>query len=101
MNEEIQEKLNEWREYQKMAQKYTIAHEVKPGEPLHMSTEVELMMYDKWRTKADIALNEAHTLSAQQHPDRSPWSTEQLESEQQRLIQKLKFAEDWLKKHEK
>lgn len=99
MDDEIQKKLQEFHEYNDQARKHFRAYELKPGEPLHVHTEADLMQYSKWRTKADIALNEFHLLLMDRHPGKLPWSTEQIEHQNKELHDKLAKAESWLKSH--
>jgi len=101
IEEKIQAKLKEWREYHTESGKYMIVREVKASEPIHMLTGNELMTYSKWRAKADLALNEVHALQARAYPDRITWSLEQLAAERKELLKKLRFAEDYLKEHKK
>jgi hypothetical protein len=101
MDEEIKHKLSEFNEYRAKTSELNFASFVKPGEPVKFATEYDLLLYGKWRTKADIALNEVHTLQAKKYPQSSPWSLRQLEEERRELIKKLKQNEEWLKERSK
>ena len=99
MQDEINNKLSEFHEYDDEAKKHFRAHELKPGQPIYYHTESDMMDYSKWRTKADIALNEFHALQVKLHPNKLPWSLKQLSDEHSELINKLNTAENWLKEH--
>lgn len=96
MEEQIKKRLAEFREFQQKARQLSPAYWVEQGRTGKVTTEQELLEYSKWRTKADIALNEFHELLNQRHPDRQLWSG--LEDEKKQLIKKLKHTEEMLKR---
>lgn len=99
MDDEIKKKLAEFHDYNAEARKHFGAHELAFGEPLQIHTEKDLMLYAKWRTKADIALNEFHTLLAHNNPGKLPYTLAQLQKEKAEFEAKLGRTEDWLEKH--
>lgn len=96
MSNEVKNKLEEFHQCNEEARKHFSAHELKPGQSIHMHTQVDLLEYSKWRTKADIALNEYHALLVEQNPGKLPWTLEQLEKENEEFKGKLKQTEGWL-----
>jgi|GEM_PF-3084396 len=99
MEDEIQQKLKEFHKCNEEARSHFSAHLLKPGEPLHLHTERDLLLYAKWRTKADIALNEFYTLVTKMYPERLPWTLEQLVQENKEFHRKLARTEEWLKQY--
>ena len=99
MKEDIKSKLDEFHKCNEEARKHFRAHLLKPGEPLHVHTEKDMMLYVKWQTKADIALNEFHAIVATLNPGKLPWDLEFLQRENKELKDKLERTEQWLTIH--
>ena len=99
MNNEIKQKLEEFHNCNDQARNHFSAHEFNSGEPLHMHTQRDLLLYAKWRTKADIALNEFNALVAELYPGKLPWTRKQLDQENKKFREKLARTEEWLSQH--
>ena len=93
----MKKKLEQFHEFNGEARKHFSAYKLVPGERVHMHTEVDMMQYSKWRTKADIALNEFHQLLTANIPTQLVYSLEELERQHSELLEKLKRTETWLK----
>lgn len=89
MDDEIKKKLAEFHEFNNEARKHFSAHELVLGQPLQIHTGKDLMLYAKWRTKADITLNEFHTLLVQSNPGKLPYTLDQLYREKAEFEAKL------------
>jgi len=96
MNDEIKATLDDFHTCNEQARSHFKAYEVIPDKSLRMHTQKDLMLYSKWRTKADLALNRFHTLLAQSHPGKLPYSLAELEKERANLQAKLDHTETWL-----
>jgi hypothetical protein len=99
MNKEMKEKLEKFHEYNEKARSHFIAYELKPGEPIHMHTEVDMMQYTKWRTKAEIELNEFHQILTINTPTKLVYTLGELKAQHSELLEKLERTEAWLKTH--
>lgn len=99
MQDEIKKKLAQFHEYNEEARKHFGAHQMVDGQPLQMHTEKDLMLYAKWRTKADIALNEFHTLLVENYPGKLPFTPKQLQEENKEFNAKLVRTQTWLDTH--
>ncbi|MDB5161223.1 MAG: hypothetical protein JWO96_603 [Candidatus Saccharibacteria bacterium] len=95
MGEEIKAKLADFHKFNDMARKLFSASELIPGQPVKVHTLTDLMESSKWRTKANIALNEFHQLLASE-VNTFPYNISELEKEKVQLEAKLKETEDWL-----
>lgn len=99
MDDEIKKILAEFHKFNDEARKHFGAHKLVNGQPLHIHTEKDLMLYAKWRTKADIALNEFHALLVKNNPSKLPYTLDQLQKEKAEFEAKLSRTEDWLNEH--
>lgn len=96
MSETIKQKLDEFHTCNEEARQHFSTHELNPGETMDTHTQMELLEYAKWRTKADIALNEYRTLLVKQFPGQLRWNLEELNTENNDLKRKLIQIEGWL-----
>ncbi|MEI7674712.1 MAG: hypothetical protein WCI60_03170 [bacterium] len=80
------------------ARSYFDALEYKPNQPLSSDIRKSLLLYNKWRTKSDIALNEYNASLIKFNPNKLPWTLKQLEQESITLKDKLAGIEGSLAK---
>lgn len=98
MEDEIKDLLDEFHKSNEEARNHFDALKYIPGEPFNSDIRKSLLLYNKWRTKADVALNSYNSILTRLNPSKLPWTAEQLRQEHEDLQQKLIRIEEMLLK---